>query len=234
MKKIIPLFFVILCVCTNMTAQETKTMSGKYCLTFEDYSNGRWTEVEEMTLVRRTDSQRMWSGGGDYKFDVSSDKAIEKTIKKKAFAVCMDDALYVNLHNLKHKGVRFGSGYDMAFKTKNGGLVFNETYISKKKAMLSGALAGAGGVFGGAIAGGVIGAAEWAVSLEKRVTYLIDSDTNKVLCLDEIVVPELLEGHADLLEAYSQVDGKQAKRSASVVFPLLIQSGYIIGITDIE
>jgi hypothetical protein len=60
------------------------------------------------------------------------------------------------------------------------------------------------------------------------VVYLIDPNTEKVLCLDQDVVPGLLEGHPELLDSYSQIDGKHAKRSAAIVFPLLVQSGFII------
>ena len=226
--KVILFLFSFLCTCASISAQETKTMSAKYCMTYADYQKSKWIDVDEMTLVHRTESQIKWWGGGDFQFDIPIDKTLEKTIKKKAFAVYMDDTLYVNMHNLKHKGSKFGSGYILAFKTKDGRLVFTERYVSRTKNMAMGALVGAGGVFGSMISGAAIGTAEWAMSLEKKVVYLIDPNTEKVLCLDQDVVPGLLEGHPELLDSYSQIDGKHAKRSAAIVFPLLVQSGFII------
>ena len=108
-------------------------------------------------------------------------------------------------------------------------IVITDRYVSKKKNMAIGALAGASGVFAGAIGGLVVGLADYGLQAkwEKEVCYIIDNDTKKITLIDQEMMSTLLADHPDLLSQYNQVESKKKKRSAITVMPLLIKAGLI-------
>ncbi|MBR7043147.1 MAG: hypothetical protein IKI18_03050 [Prevotella sp.] len=214
-KKIFFSLLTFLSYCSCVSAQEIKTMQGKYCLTFTDFVNDQWNSIDSLSLKTRSKGQMILAGGGDYQFEVPSDKQLEKLLKKQVLVVCIDDTYYVNLRKLKHKGAKFGVGFTIAYKTTDNKLVFNEKYIA------FGVPASPVGLIGGAIA------EVRDEKLEDKVCYLIKSDEGKVVCIDKDILPDLLVNHNDLLKIYSQVEGTKNKRNAAIVFPLLVKAGII-------
>ena len=82
------------------------------------------------------------------------------------------------------------------------------------------------GAIGGLIGGMMVGMtmnSDWV----GKVCYLIESDARKVTCIDQEVLPQLLQGHDDLIEEYNRIEGRKEKREAAVVMPMLIRAGLI-------
>ena len=199
----------------------------RYCMSYEEYVNDQWKTVEQLRRVTRTESQMKWSGGTLYRFN-KMDKVFDKMLKKEAFAIDFNDTLYVNFYGLKHKGALLGTGYDKCYRMGKK-IVITDRYVSKKKNMAIGALAGASGVFAGAIGGLAVGLADYGLQAkwEKEVCYIIDNDTKKITLIDQEMMSTLLADHPDLLSQYNQVESKKKKRSAITVMPLLIKAGLI-------
>ena len=202
-------------------------MDARYCMSYDDYVNNQWQTVEKLQRITRTEGQLKWSGGGLYRFK-KEDKEFDKKLKKEVFAIEFGDTLYINLYGLKHKGAYFGIGYNSCYRMENK-IVFTENYVSKKKNMAIGALAGAGGVFAGAIGGLAVGLADYSIHSQwaKHVCYIVDNNTKKVTLIDQETMPSLLADHPDLLSKYDKVEGKKEKRSAATVMPLLLKAGII-------
>ncbi len=207
---------------------EHKTAPAKYCLSYADFKADNWIDVDSLEFHKRTASQKAWAGGTDFNFK-TADKELMKTIKKKAFAVVFDDSLFVNSHGLKHKGQAFGNGYVKGYRLSGGRIVFLYSYVSMGKSIGLGVSAGIGvgfGAIGGLIGGMMVGMtmnSDWV----GKVCYLIESDARKVTCIDQEVLPQLLQGHDDLIEEYNRIEGRKEKREAAVVMPMLIRAGLI-------
>ena len=90
----------------------------QYCLSFADYQASNWIDADSITKIYRTDSQIMWSGGTAIRFK-GIDNETTKILKNKAFAVNMNDTIYVNLHSLKNARARWGNGYSIAYPYDN-------------------------------------------------------------------------------------------------------------------
>lgn len=192
----------------------------KYCLSFVDYQANKWIDADSITKIYRTDSQIMWSGGTAIRFN-SIDKETTKILKSKAFAVSMNDTIYVNLHSLKNSGARWGNGYSIAYPYDNNKqLLFLERYVSRGQNMKF-ALGGAvGGMVGGLIAAGTI---DWT----GKVCYLINHDDSKVTCIDGDEMQQILKDKPELLENYNRVSPKKERRAATYVMPFLKKAGLV-------
>lgn len=225
MKKILFLA-VFLLICAKFSAQTASGSAAdsakvaKYCMSFEDYKEGNWIAIDTLKFIVRSDQQRKWSGGSDFEFD-AFDRGINRILKNEAFAVWFYGTLYVNVANLRHAGAGWGTGYTYAFPfAGNTKILFTESYVSKTRNMLMGAVSGVGGVIGGVIGGAAAGFMS-PTNLSKRVCYLVGSDDNNVECIDDSVVPGLLADYPDLLEDYEAGKSKKLRRSADFVMPLL-------------
>jgi light-regulated signal transduction histidine kinase (bacteriophytochrome) len=109
-------------------------------------------------------------GGNDFTLK-AGDKAIDKILKKKAFAVMQGDELYVNCRNLRFEKTSFGKGYTKAIRMGENDLLLVNKMIGRD-AQLNAAMTG---FFFGAI-----GAALVAGDLAKQqVCYVISNGANK-------------------------------------------------------
>ncbi len=234
MKKCILMTAILLLAMTAMaqknnddTVENVTVKDARYCMSYEEFVNNQWQSVEQLKRIIRTENQKFWYGGAPYQFK-KDDKAFDKLLKKKAFAIAFDDSIYINFHGLKHKGAPLGLGYDKCYLMGNK-IVITDRYVSKKKNMTMGALAGAGGVFAGIIGGTALGIASQEILTKwaKQVCYIIENDTKKITLIDQEMMETLLANHPDLLSQYNQVEGNKEKRSAITVMPLLIKAGII-------
>lgn len=192
----------------------------QYCLSFADYQASNWIDADSITKIYRTDSQIMWSGGTAIRFK-GIDNETTKILKNKAFAVNMNDTIYVNLHSLKNAGARWGNGYSIAYPYDNNKhLLFLERYVSRGQNMKF-ALGGAvGGMVGGFIAAGTV---DWT----GKVCYLINHDDSKVTCIDGNEMQLILKDKPELLEDYNRVSPKKERRAATYVMPFLKKAGLV-------
>lgn len=93
--------FFVLCLFLSVEgalSQET----GKLYTTFSDLLNETSSSTLNVIKEKRNKNQLFMSGGGDFKI-YNGDKELDKEIKKKTFAIEIDDTLYTNCIGLKFK-----------------------------------------------------------------------------------------------------------------------------------
>lgn len=213
----------------NVSNNEEKN-NIKYCLSFADYKSGVWNDAGDVTIIKRTDDQILWSGGTALQLK-STNKQINAILNKKAFAVICDSILYVNLYKKKNRGARFGKGYAVGYKFDNNSqILFLERYISSAKQLGKNMLASStvfmGGIVGAAVGATMINNSDNA-DIRNKVCYLISDDSNDVQCIDDKNIGSILANNNDLLDKYYKIEEKTFRRSASNVIPILKASGYL-------
>ena len=111
-------YFVLL---TAFVAVVNVSGQYRYCLSYQDFCNNKWEELDNLHFTQRTKNEQMWWGGNV--FTVTCDKGpIDKILKKQAFAVMYYDSIYVNCYNLWFQDDRFGKGYVKARRIGNRSL----------------------------------------------------------------------------------------------------------------
>lgn len=178
--------FFVLCLFLSVEgalSQET----GKLYTTLSDLLNETSSSTLNVIKEKRNKKQLFMSGGGDFKI-YNGDKELDKEIKKKTFAIEIDDTLYINCIGLK-------------FKKRPIGAWFAPGLICKGKVYFTAIPTGSNA----AMAFGVVGAAvQSANAASSRVFYEVD-DSEKKLKLDRVdskKMEELLQRYPELLERY--------------------------------
>lgn len=175
--------------------------------------NDNWTPIESLTISSRSQGQKIWSGGADFKPETGN-KDLDNLLKKQARFIIHDDTLYVNCKGLKYQGCVLGSWYAPGFRYEKDKICFICTKTGKKEAMR----ASMSGVIGGAIGGAINAAGQ----VKKRTCYLVNSDEKKVIRITDGYMEELLKEHSELLENFSKLE-KEEKESAKVIIEYLNQ-----------
>jgi len=193
-----------------------------YCLSYDDFVQDRWVTVDTLSVVRRTNSAKIWSGGNDYRI-TASDKALDKVVAKQAFVVRQGDSLYVNCRHLQRQGVLFGKGYAKALRYDGDKLCMINIRCGRDEASSQ---AGVAFMFG------AVGAAVKANSmLKNRVCYLIDSTSDgkrmEATLMDEDFMGDVLLMDKELLEKYKSVEKEKNRESAAIILPILLKKGLI-------
>ena len=180
--------FFVLCLFLSVEgalSQET----GKLYTTLSDLLNETSSSTLNVIKEKRNKNQLFMSGGGDFKI-YNGDKELDKEIKKKTFAIEIDDTLYINCIGLK-------------FKKRPIGAWFAPGLICKGKVYFTAIPTGSNT----AMAFGVVGAAvQSANAASSRVFYEVD-DSEKKLKLDRVdskKMEELLQRYPELLERYQK------------------------------
>ncbi|GEM_PF-1127235 len=221
MKRSI-IYLLLMFVSTMALAQDQGPhyQQAKYCLSFADYQAGWWTDAKDVAKVTRSLSKVKWSGGTAIRFE-SPDKNLNRILKSEAFALIMNDTLYVNLRNKRHSGAKWGSGYALAYPFDNNKqLLFLERYVSSGQNMK---------VMMGTFAAGIIGGLAMTNSLDwkGKECFLIGSDSPETTYIGSEKVEELLKDKPDLLKRYSTFQSKKERRDAYNIMPLLIEAGLV-------
>lgn len=161
--------------------------SGKLYATLSDLLNETSGNTLSVIKEKRNKNQLFMSGGGDFKI-YNGDKLQDKEIKKKTFAIEINDTLYINCIGLK-------------FQKRPIGAWFAPGFICKGKVYFTAIPVGSDA----ALAFGVVGAAvQSANAASSRVFYEVD-DSEKKLKLDKVgskKMEELLQNYPELLERY--------------------------------
>ena len=130
--------FFVLCLFLSVEgalSQET----GKLYTTLSDLLNETSSSTLNVIKEKRNKKQLFMSGGGDFKI-YNGDKELDKEIKKKTFAIEIDDTLYINCIGLKFKkrpiGAWFAPGLICKGKVYFTSRVFYEVDDSEKKLKL--------------------------------------------------------------------------------------------------
>ena len=101
--------FFVLCLFLSVEgalSQET----GKLYTTLSDLLNETSSSTLNVIKEKRNKNQLFMSGGGDFKI-YNGDKELDKEIKKKTFAIEIDDTLYINCIGLKFKKRPIGAWF---------------------------------------------------------------------------------------------------------------------------
>ena len=214
------LFFLsFICITTIGKAQS------KYCLTYQDFCNDKWECLNTLFVTHRSNSQKLWWGGSDYKLSCG-DKETDKLIKKEALVVMQGDSLYVNCRNLCYQDVSLGKGYTKAKRIGNRSLLLVNRFVDKESE--HGAIA-PGLLFG--LAGGIIsGVKEAKKGMKQQVCYIISKGANakgkiEVRLLDDDLIKQMLKDQGPLLKEYFEEEGYPQRILAERVLPILEKSG---------
>lgn len=195
----------------------------RYCLTYKEFCNNTWHELDTLSVTLRSKNNQKWWGGNGYSFSAGN-KDIDRTLKKEAFVVMLGDTLYINCRNLRYQGCPLGSGYTKVRRIGNRSLLLVNRLIGKdveEKQAKSGFMLG--------FVGGII-----IVSREKicPVCYVVSNGTNKkgkidIRLVNDDLISQMLKDQGPLFAEYFSEDDEIVRISASHVLPILEKSGLI-------
>lgn len=214
------LFFLsFICITTIGKAQS------KYCLTYQDFCNDKWECLNTLFVTHRSNSQKLWWGGSDYKLSCG-DKETDKLIKKEALVVMQDDSLYVNCRNLCYQEMSLGRGYTKAKRIGNRSLLLVNRLLDKESAEG----ANTAGFMFGAIGGAMVGVSVAKKSMKQQVCYIISKGANakgkiEVRLLDDDLIKQMLKDQGSLLRDYYEEEDYHQRILAERVLPILEKSG---------
>ena len=187
------------------------TAQNKYCLSYSNLINDEWVSAPSLSLDVRSNTDKMWSGGADFK-SITSDSDLDKIINHEARFVVCDDSLYVNCRPLKYQNTSLGNGYAQGFIFNDDKVCFVGAKVGQSTPKKT---KGAGVTF--SIGGRKI---ETSLTDKKTACYVIDSNSNKVQCIDSKYMKELLKSHPDLLKQYND-EGKKKQESIDTIINYL-------------
>lgn len=195
MKRVIYLFVLLL---GTLSAAAQDKMYDSYDDLMKDLGDVATT----LHKSKRSINQIYFSPGADYEIYSEGNKELTKYIKKRCFAVRLNDTLYVNLKHMKYKKYRFGNWYaqgqivggNVYFQAQPLGQIASSTLLPKEGSKL----------------GGTVGDAINASSLNVRVYYVINPETGTADFVGKEKMNQLLSSSPALLEAFSQEESEGA------------------------
>ena len=205
MKKLLFSLSLILVGVCSLAAQN------KYCLSYSNLINGEWISAPTLSLDVRSATDRLWTGGAEFK-SITPDAHLDKIINHDARFVIYDSVLYVNCRPLKYQNTALGNGYARGFIFDNDKVCFVGATVKQstpKKTKGSGITFSIGG-----------GAVETSLTGKKSSCYVIDSNSNKVQCVNRKYMKNLLKNHSELLDQYNQED-KNSQESVETIMDYL-------------
>lgn len=212
------LSLVLMLLVTTLASVVAQT---RYCLSYEDFKNDKWVEMEDSVwIAERTNSQKFWSGGGNFKFTTGNEEK-DEFLKKEVRFIIHENKMYVNLRKLRAKGIKFGNHYAKAYRYAEDKVCFVASRKTSDAVIMSGLL---GGVVGGAIGGGIVVSSEMNETPE--VCYIMDSDEKKVKQIKAKEMSALL-AESTLGPGLYETYDKTAKESAEVVIRQLKKLGLL-------
>lgn len=225
---------VLLMVAGTVSAQ----VDAKYCMTYDDFVNNRWTPIESLVGGRTKQMVQIKFDCNQYKVK-TGDKEADAVLKKQAFAVEYGGHLYVNCRNLRCNGVVIDVlGYAQAYRFENNKLMVVAYHVSTG-AFLAGVAADVVSVTtpaSVAIPSMVGSAAIWMSmdSMSSYRCYILDSGANEkgkteVTRITDEVMSQILSSDQPLLERYMAVSSKKNRQSASNILPILMEKKLIKG-----
>lgn len=210
------LSLVLMLLVTTLASVVAQT---RYCLSYEDFKNDKWVEMEDSVwIAERTNSQKFWSGGGNFKFTTGNEEK-DEFLKKKVRFIIHENKMYVNLHNLRVKrGGKFGNHYAQAYRYAEEKVCFVAMGKPSSNKVL------VGGILGGAVGGVIVASTE--MDENNEVCYIMDSDEQKVKQIKAKEMSALL-AESTLGPGLYETYDKAAKESAVVVIRQLKKLGLL-------
>lgn len=209
------LSIAMLLVSLTITAQK------KFCMTYEDFMDNKWEELDSIHIKTHSKSHQMWWGGSDFAF-TTGNKSIDKLLKKEAFAIAIDDTLYVNCRDLRFEGTPFGNGYVKARRIGKRSLLIVNKIIGKKIAQSEFVSAYMFGAIGGAISA--------SNHMKRQVCYIISHGSNEKGVIDlrlinDRLMEKMLKKDTDLCNKYYSEEKDNKRMLASHIIPILEEAG---------
>jgi len=206
--KIATIFFICLILALSVGAQEA-TLTDCFLSNYE-FRNGSPSVNIQLTVEKRTQTDIAMSGGNDYRVESANPDITKKYIKQELWAIRQGDTLYINCFRLN-----LGWWYARALTVGryiclDAGLP-SLIQLRKDLGLNSNSLSN-----GGAIAG--------AANAKQRILYIYDSQTEKVLLLDEKTMPKILEADAELLKAFQSESAKNREIFLNYIEQLNLRS----------
>jgi hypothetical protein len=196
MKKVLYLFLLLFCA-VSVSAQD------KMFVNLADLLSDEGDVVTTLNKTKRSKSQIYLSPGADYEIYAVDNKQLSKYLKKRTYAVRLNDTLYINCKLLKYKKYRFGNWYAQAelikghvfFQAQPLGQMASSTLLPKEGSKL----------------GGTVGDAINASNLNDRVFYVINPGTGEADFVGKEMMTRLLSTYQpSLLEQFSQESSEKA------------------------
>lgn len=207
--------FLVLALVTAALA--TTMAQTRYCLSYEDFKNDKWINLEDSVwMEERTKSQKFWSGGGNFKF-ATGNKDTDELLKKEARLIIYEGKMYVNLRKLRAKGITFGSHYAQAYRYAEDKVCFIAPRKTSNAVIM-------GGVLGGAIGGAIAVSAD--LNENPEVCYIMDSNEKKVKQIKAKEMSALL-AESTLGPGLYETYDKASKESSEVVIRQLKKLGLL-------
>lgn len=188
----------------------------KYCKSYSDYMNDNWTAMDTLSFTLRSNGEKKWNGGGDFKPQTGNEKT-DKFLKKEARFIIHNDTLYVNCKGLKYQRCVFGSWFTSGFRYGEDKICFVCIKVSRKRAMQSAFT----GLVGEAISAAA-GANNVFEQYKHQTCYFIDSDKKAVKRMTVKYMENLLSEHPEMLHEFNKMEKKEKER-ADVILTYLQQ-----------
>lgn len=185
----------VACIDTAYADTATVASQAQYVMSYAEWLAGEWHDLGEVSVGTRSKYRILWGGGGDIRLTTGNSVRDDK-LKKFAFVLRTDSALYVSLRKLKARKAQFGNNFTRAWMLPDSTLLFTYFPIGKADQMK---VATAGAMFG--IAGGLIAAGKQLS--RPKILYAITDGSRDVQRLGHDGLHDLL---AKWPEVQRQVD----------------------------
>jgi hypothetical protein len=177
-------------------------------MSYADYQEGNWTELDTLKLKGRAQNQRI----------KTENDSLDKVLKDEAFAVLYHDTLFVNKAHMYYNGERFGKGYAPAYVYGNGQICF----VSRSPQGN-----GASGVpilvFGGLL--DVALRADQYSTLSEKYCFLVkreyEGGRKEARIIDDKYMQRFEKNSPEFYTEYMSVKKKVQRESAAHILPLL-------------
>ena len=211
----------------------------KFCMSYADYKANKWQPYEQLIPGKEPDSIRVKYDGQDFTLK-TSDKEVNKVIKKDVFMMSIDNQLFVNQRSLRDEdGVILPvNNYLRALPYKGNKLLVVSYHVTLGDLLdlvnigLDIGLLATGHTTWGSI----FLATDLLLTndnlMENHILYLIDKEPNEkgryiMTRLNDQFMEQLLRDDPVTFELYQGRGKKASRQSAANILPILVKKGLI-------
>lgn len=119
----------------------------------------------------------------------AGDSKIDSYLKKNAKFIICNDTLYIGCHYLRCENMKFGNGFERAYKLNDSTFVFTGVRIGSKENSELASMSFAFGLIGGLAKANQL--------VKKTACYVVTGDETKVTRINKEYMDDLLTDHPD-------------------------------------
>lgn len=211
----------------------------KFCMSYADYKANKWQPYEQLIPGKEPDSIRVKYDGQDFSLK-TSDKEVNKVIKKEVFMMSIDNQLFINQRLLRDQdgGILPVNNYLRAIPYKGDKLLVVSYHVTLGDLLdlvnigLDIGLLATGHTTWGSI----FLATDLLLTnddlMENHVLYLVDKEPNEkgryiMTRLNDQFMEQLLRNDPVTYEQYYGRGKKGVRQSAANILPILVKKGMI-------